>query len=100
MRATALILALLLTACGESPFEAAERQYEFQKANRASEADLCAAAKKVAAAAMEQGDSMQFKLWTTTGEIHCLASGAPDLDAEAKADELERMAEGATNSPE
>jgi hypothetical protein len=101
MRVVALTFALLLAACGESGFEAAQREYDFQKKNGASEADLCAAAKKVATAAMDANNSGDYKLWSVTSDTHCLAAGAPEIfttnemeAASAKADEFERRASG------
>lgn len=94
MRVVALSAVLLLAACGESAFEAAQRQYEFQKKNGASETDLCAAAKRVAEAATDEGNSGDYKLWSATSDVHCLAGAASNLDAAVEADRLERMADG------
>ncbi len=73
VRAAPLILALALAGCSlfESDFERAERRYNFMKANRATPLELCAAAKEVAKAAIDEGNSFEYKMWSVTAGLDC-----------------------------
>lgn len=73
VRAAPLILALAIAGCGlfESDFERAERRYNFLKANRADSAELCRAGKAVAQAAIDEGNSFEYKMWNVTAGLDC-----------------------------
>lgn len=90
MRAILLLLVTLaLLGCNESGFEAAGRQYDLQKANGASESELCAAARKVAAAAVDEDRPTDYKLWDVTGDLHCGSGSSVTPEIEAAVDKME-----------
>lgn len=71
MRAPFVLAAMaLLTSC-QSPAEKAEGDYNFLVGNRASEAELCRAAGRVAQAYMDQRNQYDYQLWAVRRDLHC-----------------------------
>lgn len=66
-----MLLIVPLLGCGENAAQAAERRYAFLEKNGAGELELCAAAKQVAEAFVDEGNSLDYQRWDTRADLHC-----------------------------
>lgn len=72
MRGTALILALLVAACGSGPDPAAlERQFAMMEHAGASPDELCSSAKAIAEAWLKREDRTEFEQADLAARIQC-----------------------------
>ncbi len=61
-----------LSACGQSPGEAAEKEFEVVEKNSAStNGDLCRAARKVADAYLTEQDQEKYDWWKLQAGLNC-----------------------------
>ncbi|MGH6746595.1 hypothetical protein [Novosphingobium sp.] len=65
-------LLLSLSACGQSPGEAAEKEFEVVEKNSSStNGDLCRAAQKVADAYLAEHDQEKYDSWKLEAGLNC-----------------------------
>lgn len=68
-------LSLALVACSaqhETPFERAERRYDYLERHRASASELCDAAREAKDAAVDaNADDTDYLTWTINVRLHC-----------------------------
>ena len=63
---------LLLSACGQSPGEAAEKEFEVVEKNSSStNGDLCQAARKVADAYLAEQNQEKYDWWKLRAGLKC-----------------------------
>lgn len=73
VRATAVVLAILLAGCAKAPtsVDKAQADYEFLQAHGASKIELCEASRKVVAAMAEAHDGENYGSRKLTSDIEC-----------------------------
>jgi len=63
---------LSLSACGQSPGEAAEKEFEVVEKNSATTyGDLCRAARKVADGYLTEQDQEKYDWWKLQADVKC-----------------------------
>lgn len=71
----------LLSACGPTPAQKAEQDYDFIRANGGSDDEICQAARKIQKAYREAQDANKYQLARVTADIDCQRAELDRLQA-------------------
>lgn len=65
------VAVLMLAGCGQSAGEKAEAEYRLVEKHAVDHTELCAPARKAAAAYLEAGDEKKYEHWNIMASAHC-----------------------------
>lgn len=72
MKKLIFMAALVLAGCGESEAEKAEKEYDIVASEAIDDGAKCAAARKVEAAYLAEGNAERYDHWNLIASVDCM----------------------------